>query len=196
MIEAGEGERGERLLRAVIDEASGGNDQSMPFARLILAGRLGMVGRISEGREQLRLLREQFKIAHFVVFDAFILGAEAWLDAADGRYARSLDTVKRALERAEEPLSEAIAPQMRSAFLGTAAFALARVDGGCRARDAARCLGAADGLLPARYVASRHERKVYEGAVERTRAVLGDAAYEAAYTEGGGLSSREATALI
>ncbi|WP_328428195.1 AfsR/SARP family transcriptional regulator [Streptomyces sp. NBC_00443] len=196
MIEAGDGERGERLLRAVIDEASGGNDQAMPFARLILAGRLGMIGRISEAREQLRLLREQFKIAHFVVFDAFILGAEAWLDAADGRYARSLDTIKRALERAEEPLSEAIAPQMRSAFLSTAAFALARVDGGCRARDAARCLGAADGLLPARYVASTHERKVYEGAAERTRAVLGDAAYEAAYTEGGGLSSREATALI
>ncbi|MFE5888906.1 BTAD domain-containing putative transcriptional regulator [Streptomyces sp. NPDC056462] len=196
MIEAGEGERGERLLRAVIDEASGGNDQSMPFARLILAGRLGMSGRIAEAREQLRLLREQFKIAHFVVFDAFILGAEAWLDAADGRYARSLDTIKRAMERAEEPLSEAIAPHMRSAFLSTAAFALARVDGGCRARDAARCLGAADGLLPARYVASTHERKVYEGAAERTRAVLGDAAYEVAYTEGGGLSSREATALI
>ncbi|MFC8091212.1 BTAD domain-containing putative transcriptional regulator [Streptomyces sp. NPDC057301] len=196
MIEAGEVERGERLLRAVIDEASGGNDQAMPFARLILAGRLGMSGRIAEAREQLRLLREQFKIAHFVVFDAFILGAEAWLDAADARYERSLATIKRALERAEEPLSEAIAPHMRSAFLSTAAFALARVDGGCRARDAARCLGASDGLLPARYVASTHERKVYEGAAERTRAVLGDAAYEAAYTEGGGLSSREATALI
>lgn len=196
MIEAGEGERGERLLRAVIDEASGGNDQSMPFARLILAGRLGMTGRIPEAREQLRLLREQFKIAHFVVFDAFILGAEAWLDAADGRYARCLDMIRRAMERAEEPLSDAIAPHMRSAFLSTAAFALARVDGGSRARDAARCLGAADGLLPARYVASTHERKVYEGAADRTRAVLGDAAYEAAYTEGGGLSSREATALI
>lgn len=196
MIEAGEVERGERLLRAVIDEASGGNDQAMPFARLILAGRLGMSGRIAEAREQLRLLREQFKIAHFVVFDAFILGAEAWLDAADARYERSLATIKRALERAEEPLSEAIAPHMRSAFLSTAAFALARVDGGCRARDAARCLGASDGLLPARYVASTHERKVYEGAAQRTRAVLGDAAYEAAYTEGGGLSSREATALI
>ncbi|MGW6733564.1 AfsR/SARP family transcriptional regulator [Streptomyces sp. NPDC055013] len=196
MIEAGEVERGERLLRAVIDEASGGNDQAMPFARLILAGRLGMSGRIAEAREQLRLLREQFKIAHFVVFDAYILGAEAWLDAADGRYTRSLDTIKRAMERAEEPLSEAIAPNMRSAFLSTAAYALARVDGGCRTRDAARCLGAADGLLPARYVASTHERKVYEGAAERARAVLGDAAYEVAYTEGGGLSSREATALI
>ncbi|MFF5482361.1 BTAD domain-containing putative transcriptional regulator [Streptomyces sp. NPDC012935] len=196
MIEAGDGERGERLLRTVIGEATSGNDQSMPFARLILAGRLGMTGRISEAREQLRLLREQFKIAHFVVFDAFILGAEAWLDAADGRHARSLDTIRRALERAEEPLSEAIAPQMRSAFLTTAAFSLARADGGCRARDAARCLGAADGLLPARYLASAHERKVYEGATERTRAVLGDAAYEAAYEEGGGLSFREATALI
>jgi len=37
---------------------------------------------------------------------------------------------------------------------------------------------------------------VHQRAVERTRAVLGDAAYEAAYAEGGGLSPREAAALV
>ncbi|WP_128437218.1 AfsR/SARP family transcriptional regulator [Streptomyces cyaneus] len=196
LIEAGEAERGERLLREVIDQAAGPNDQSMPFARLILAGRLGMSERIPEAREQLRLLREQFKIAHFVIFDAFILGAEAWLDAADGRYPQSLDRIRRALERAEDPLSEAIAPQMRSAYLTTAAYALAGIDGGGRAHDAARCLGAADALLPPRHVATSQEREVYERAVQRTRAALGDAAYEAAYAEGGGLSAREAAALV
>ncbi|MGN9762155.1 BTAD domain-containing putative transcriptional regulator [Streptomyces sp. SD31] len=196
LIEAGEAERGERLLREVIDQAAGPNDQSMPFARLILAGRLGMSDRIPEAREQLRLLREQFKIAHFVIFDAFILGAEAWLDAADGRYPQSLDRIRRALERAEDPLSEAIAPQMRSAYLTTAAYALAGIDGGGRARDAARCLGAADALLPLRHVATSQEREVYERAVQRTRAALDDAAYEAAYAEGGGLSAREAAALV
>ncbi|WDF37611.1 BTAD domain-containing putative transcriptional regulator [Streptomyces sp. T12] len=196
LIEAGEAERGERLLREVIDQAAGPNDQSMPFARLILAGRLGMSDRIPEAREQLRLLREQFKIAHFVIFDAFILGAEAWLDAADGRYPQSLDRIRRALERAEDPLSEAIAPQMRSAYLTTAAYALAGIDGGGRAHDAARCLGAAAALLPLRHVPTSQEREVYERAVQRTRAALGDAAYEAAYAEGGGLSAREAAALI
>ncbi|MFI5554951.1 AfsR/SARP family transcriptional regulator [Streptomyces sp. NPDC051738] len=196
LIESGEAERGERMLREVIDQATGPNDHSMPFARLILAGRLGMTDRIPEGREQLRLLREQFKIAHFIIFDAFILGAEAWLDAADGRYPESLDRVRGALEHAEDPLAEAIAPQMRSAYLVTAAYALARVDGGRRARDAARCLGAADALLPPRHIASSQEREVYARAVRGARAALGDAAYEAAYAEGGGLSSREAAALV
>ncbi|AZQ34317.1 AfsR/SARP family transcriptional regulator [Streptomyces cyaneochromogenes] len=196
LIEAGEAERGERLLREVLDQAGGPHDQSMPFARLILAGRLGMTGRVPEAREQLRLLREQFKIAHFIVFDAFILGAEAWLDAADGRYPESLERIRGALERAEDPLSQAIAPQMRSGYLTTAAYALARVDGGSRAHDAARCLGAADALLPPRHVPSSQEREVYERAVAGTRAALGDAAYEAAYAEGGGLSSVEAAALV
>ncbi|KUL21635.1 AfsR/SARP family transcriptional regulator [Streptomyces regalis] len=196
LIEGGEAERGERLLREVIDQGSGGTDQAMPFARLILAGRLGMTDRVPEAREHLRLLREEFKIAYFIIFDAFILGAEAWLDAVDGRYPESMDRIRRALERAEDPLSQAIAPQMRSAYLTIAAFALARVDGGCRARDAARCLGAADALLPPRHVASSQEREVRDRAVARTRAVLGDAAYEAAYAEGGALSSEEAAALI
>ncbi|KUO23073.1 AfsR/SARP family transcriptional regulator [Streptomyces dysideae] len=196
LIEAGAGERGERLLREVIDRENGPAEQAMPFARLILAGRLGMTDRIPEAREQLRLLREQFKLAHFVIFDAYILGAEAWVDAVDGRYPESLATIRRALAHAEDPLSEAIAPQMRSGYLTIAAFALARVDGGRRARDAARFLGAADALLPPRHVASTQEREVYDRAVRHTRAVLGDAAYEAAYAEGGGFSSREAAALL
>ncbi|MFE9018439.1 BTAD domain-containing putative transcriptional regulator [Streptomyces sp. NPDC007808] len=196
LIEAGEAEEGERLLREIIDQDGGSFDQAMPFARLILAGWLGMTDRVPEAHEQLRLLRDKFKIAYFVIFDAFILGAEAWLQAVEGHHVQALDTVRRALERAEDPLSEAIAPQMRSAYLTTAAYALARVDGGSRARDAARCLGAAAALLPPRHVASGQEREVRRRAVERTRAVLGEAAYEAAYAEGGGLSAQEAAALI
>ncbi|CAM5606396.1 BTAD domain-containing putative transcriptional regulator [Streptomyces sp. KS_5] len=196
LIEAGQGERGEALLRTVIEQDGGASEHAMPFARLILAGWLSLTGRVPEAREQVRLLREQFKIAHFVVFDAFILGSESWLDALDGRYQESLETIRKALERAEDPLAAAIAPQMQSAYLTTAAFALARVDGGCRADDAARCLGAADAMQPHRHVPSCQEREVHERAVERTRAVLGDAAYEAAYAEGGGLSPREAAALV
>ncbi|MFF0735075.1 BTAD domain-containing putative transcriptional regulator [Streptomyces chartreusis] len=196
LIEAGQGERGEALLRTVIEQDGGASEHAMPFARLILAGWLSLTGRVPEAREQIRLLREQFKIAHFIVFDAFILGSESWLDALDGRYQESLETIRKALERAEDPLAAAIAPQMQSAYLTTAAFALARVDGGCRAGDAARCLGAADAMQPHRHVPSCQERAVHQGAAERTRAVLGDAAYEAAYAEGGGLSPREAAALV
>ncbi|MFD3615775.1 BTAD domain-containing putative transcriptional regulator [Streptomyces sp. NPDC058676] len=198
LLEVGESERGERLLREVIDrqEGSGSGHEAMPAARLFLAGRLGMTGRTAEAREQLRLLREEFKIAHFVVFDASILGAEAWLDVLDERCEVALDKTRRALELADDPLSLAIAPQMRSSYLVTAATALAGLDGGCRAADAARCIGAAAAMLPPRHVMSSMERDVWHRAERRTRAVLGDQAYEAAYAEGGGLSPAEATALV
>ncbi|MFJ4548074.1 AfsR/SARP family transcriptional regulator [Streptomyces sp. NPDC088817] len=196
LMEAGDTEQGERLLWEVVEQSRNSHNEAMPPARLYLAGRLGMTGRIPEAREQLRLLREEFGISHFVVFDAFILGAEAWVDAVDGLYEEALGKVRRALQRAQDPLSEAIAPHMRSAYLAIAALALAGVDGGRRARDAVRCLGAADALLPPRHVASTMERHVHDGVVARTRELLGDEVYEAAYAEGGGLSWDETAALV
>ncbi|WP_353479670.1 BTAD domain-containing putative transcriptional regulator [Streptomyces sp. ALI-76-A] len=196
LLEAGEAERGERLLREVIRGEDGAGGEAMPAARLFLAGWLGLSGRITEAREQLRLTREEFSISHFVVFDAFILGAEAWLDAVDARYEEALTKVRRALERAGDPLSQAIAPQMRSTCLFAAAMALAGVDGGRRAPDAARCLGAAEALLPPGHVLSAIEREIHDRAERHTRTALGDEAYRAAYAEGDGLSVKEAAALV
>ncbi|WP_114251787.1 BTAD domain-containing putative transcriptional regulator [Streptomyces sp. Go-475] len=196
LLEADEGERGERLLREVIAQHEDTHSEAMPAARLFLAGRLGMAGRVPEAREQLRRLRQDFRIAHFIVFDAYILGAEGWLDAVEGRYEECLDRIRGALELAADPLSAAIAPHMRAVYLTIAAGSLAGLDGGHRARDAALCLGAADALLPPGHVAPRQEREAREQAERRTRAVLGDTAYESAYTEGGGLSPEEATALL
>ncbi|MFE6408308.1 BTAD domain-containing putative transcriptional regulator [Streptomyces sp. NPDC057837] len=196
LLEAGEGERGERLLREVIRQREDSHSEAMPAARLFLAGRLGMTGRVAEAREELRRLRQDFRIAHFVVFDAFILGTEAWLDAVEGRHEECLDLVRKTLARADDPLAAAIAPHMRSGCLIIGAWALARVDGGRRAADAARCLGAFDALLPRGHVAQRQERLTRERAESHAREVLGDAAYEAAYAEGGGLSLEEAAALF
>jgi hypothetical protein len=168
----------------------------MPASRLFLAGWLGMTGRVPEAREHLRRLRQDFRIANFIVFDAFILGAEAWLDSVEERHVECLDRIRRALEHAGDPLSTAIAPHMRSVYLAIAAGSLAGLDGGHRARDAARCLGAAHALLPPGHVAARQEREAHEQAERRARAVLGDRAYETAYAEGGSLSPEEATALI
>ncbi|MFI8187800.1 AfsR/SARP family transcriptional regulator [Streptomyces sp. NPDC085946] len=196
LLEAGESERGERLLRDVIARTRCGHNEALPAARLFLAGWLGMTGRTAEGREQLRLLREEFRIAHYVVFDAFILGAEGWLDAVDGRYAQCLETMRKALRRAHDPLTAAMAPHMHSAYLAVAAVALSGLDGGRRAPDAARCLGAADALLPPGHLAARQERLVREDAERRARALLGDPAYEAAYAQGRGLSAEEAAALV
>lgn len=196
LMEAGEDERGERILREVIETPHGAGGEAMPAARMFLAARLGMTGRLAEAREQLRLVREEFSIAHFAVFDAFILGAEAWVEALDGRYEESLDKVRQTLERARDPLSEAIAPHMRPLYLGVAAIALAEVDGGSRAGDGARCIGAARALLPPGHFETSMEREAYARAERHVRGALGDEAYEAAYAQGGGLSAEEATALV
>jgi tetratricopeptide (TPR) repeat protein len=199
LIEAGEVERGERLLREVIEQQHGQGSEAMPAARMFLASRLAMTGRVEEAREELRLLREEFSISHFVVFDAFILGSEAWVEAVDGNYQESLDKVRRALERAGDPLSEAIAPSMTSLYLGIAAVVLAELDGGSRVRDGVRCLVAALALLPPGHVRASVESEVYRRAEERARAVLGDAVYEsyvAEYAEGDSLSAKEAAALV
>ncbi|MFJ7072825.1 AfsR/SARP family transcriptional regulator [Streptomyces sp. NPDC098781] len=196
LLENGESERGERLLREVIAGQDGASNEAMPFARLALAGWLSMTDRTAEARRQMRLLREDFKIAHFIIFDAFILGGEAFVEAADGRYEACLDKLRVALERAADPLSQAMAPYMRAMFLHIAADALAAVDGGSRARDGARCLAAGDALLPVGHVPTTLERETRARAMKALRALLDEEAFEAAYAEGGGLSPREAAALV
>ncbi|MER6493595.1 ATP-binding protein, partial [Streptomyces griseorubiginosus] len=194
--EPGAAERGELLLREVIADQDGARNEAMPASRMFLAGRLGMTGRIPEAREQLHLLRQQFGIAHFVIFDAFILGSEAWLEAVDGCYEESLRLTRRALEKSKDPLALTIAPHMRTLYLHTAGLALAGADGGARALDGARCLAAGDALLPAAHAPTSIERTLRSKAERDLRAVLGDVAYESAYTEGGGLSPEEAAALV
>ncbi|MEU1518202.1 AfsR family transcriptional regulator [Streptomyces sp. NPDC005811] len=196
LIEAGEEERGERLLREVVEATVDGHNEAMPAARLFLASYLGLTGRQAEARDQLRLLRETFGLAHFVVFDAFILGAEAWVDVVDGRYEPALVSVRKAMEHASDRLSMNIAPHMRSFYLAIGAYALAGIEGGARAGDAARCLGTAAALLPPGHVAVRIERETVARATRAARAVLGDAAFEAAYAEGGALPYEEAAALV
>ncbi|MFJ5259348.1 BTAD domain-containing putative transcriptional regulator [Streptomyces sp. NPDC088387] len=196
LAEAGEYERAEATLRDVLARYDGTPNEAMPAARLFLAGLLGTTGRTVEAREQLTTLRADFHLSSFAVFDAFILGAEAWLDAAEGRYDDCLDNTRRALREANDQLAMAIQPTMRAAFLNIGAIALAEADGGRRARDAARCLGAAAALLPPQHVQGAQERLAREHATAAARAALGDAAFEEAYAEGGGLSPEEAAALL
>jgi tetratricopeptide (TPR) repeat protein len=196
LMEAGELERGESLLREVIAAQDGIPNEAMPAARLFLACWLSLTDRVAEARDQLRLLRNEFKIAHFVVFDAMILGQEAWVDALDGRSEEALTRVRTAMRLSRDPLSEAITPHLPSICLTVAAMALAGLDGDARAADAARCLGAAQALLPPGHVASGVERRVGDLTEARIRESLDGPAYEAAYAEGGGLSLTEATALL
>ena len=196
LVDSGETERGERLLQDVVEQGHGTHNEGMPAARLYLAMWFGRTGRVAEARVQMRRLHEDFALVRFVVFDGYILGVEAWLDALEGRNEEAVPKVRGALERAQDPLTHMISPNMVSAHLATAALALADVDGGRRARDAARCLGAADSLLPPGHFRSVNERSVWAQAETAVRAVLDDEAYETAYAEGGGLSSEEAAALV
>ncbi|WP_406490962.1 AfsR/SARP family transcriptional regulator [Streptomyces phaeochromogenes] len=196
LIDSGEAERGERMLRDVLEQGHGARNEAMPAARLFLAMWLGRTGRLAEARTQMDRMRVEFAAVHFVVFDGYVLGVEAWLNAVDGLYDEAVTQVRGALQRAQDPLSVMISPNMMSAHLTTAALALSGTDGGQRVRDAARCLGAADGLLPSGHFRSAMERDVREHAETAVRAVLDEAAYEAAYAEGGGLSPEEAAALV
>ncbi|MEU0284433.1 BTAD domain-containing putative transcriptional regulator [Streptomyces sp. NPDC006147] len=196
LLEAGDTERGERLLREVIDSTRGRHLEALPAARLFLIGWLCVTGRTAEAREHLRALRAEFRIAHYVVFDAFILGAEAYLEVAEGNDERGLDITRQAIRQASDPLSAAMAPHMRAAYVVLGAVALAGLDGGRHARDAARCLGAAASWLPAEHHAGLVERTVRTRAEARIREVLDQEAFEAAYAEGDGLSPEEAVALL
>lgn len=196
LLEGDEPERGERLLREVIDDTKGRHTEALPAARLFLTGWLCSTGRTAEAREHLRALRQEFLIAHYVVFDAFILGAEGWLEVAEGNDERGLVVMREAVRQAGDPLSAAMAPHMRAAYLTLGAVALAGIDGGRHARDAARCVGAADSWLPPGHHATLVEREVRRRAEERARTALGDPAYETAYAEGAGLSEEEAAALL
>ncbi|WP_128381694.1 AfsR/SARP family transcriptional regulator [Streptomyces cavernae] len=196
LIEAGQGERGERLLREALEERGTTRNEAMPAARLFLAMWCGRTGRTAESRQHLRVLREEFSAVTFVVFDGLVLGLEAWLHTVDGEHEQALDKARRGLERARDPMSVAVVPQMRSTHLITGALALLGLGGEERARDAARLLGAAASRLPARHVPAGLEREAVERAESAARTVLGDAAYEAAYAKGGGLCLEEAAALL
>ncbi|MFI9647675.1 AfsR/SARP family transcriptional regulator [Streptomyces sp. NPDC052040] len=196
LLEAGQGEQGERLLRQAIDESRGASQDANPFARLSLAWWFGRTGRVPEAREQVGLLREEFGAMAFPVFEGVVLGLEAWLDVLEERHADALAQVRGALECAGDRMAQVIVPHLTSTHLTVAAVALAEADGGRRARDAAACLGAADRLLPPGHFQGTMERETRERAEAAARAVLGAPAYEAAYAEGGGLSAEEATALV
>lgn len=197
LAEAGELVRGEEMLWSVMerDGKGGTSHESMPTARFFLVDLLGRTGRTTEARDQLRLLREEFKVIEFAVFDGFLLGCEAWLDTLEGRYAEGLVAACGALDKSRDPMTKMIAPQMTATQLTTAARALAGLDGGRHAHDAARLIGVARRETPPGHFAAAMERENHRAAVELAREALGEAAYEAACAEGGDLSVEEAAAL-
>ncbi|WP_328722058.1 winged helix-turn-helix domain-containing protein [Streptomyces sp. NBC_00247] len=189
-------EEAEAILRDVIgmDRTSSGHEAT-PFARMHLGMLLGRTGRITEARAQMELLAAEFNGQTLAIFEGFVMGVVAWLDNEEGLYAQALGHAIKAVERANDRLAQMVAPQMTSIHLVTAAWALAGLGAEDSARDAARLLGTQAARLSPLHVPTTVERQNLVKAGTAARAVIGDAAYEAAYAEGGRLSLEEATAL-
>ncbi|WP_343040304.1 AfsR/SARP family transcriptional regulator [Streptomyces typhae] len=187
LVEAGEAERGEALLRQVVGDAGNRLNGALPAARLFLVGLLGRTGRTAEAREQLALLKKEFTAFGFALFEGFVLGSHAWLDTVDGHHERAVGFAREAVGKAADPLAQLVAPQLLAVHLATLARALACHDAD-RAADAARLLALADAQLPPGHVPVALEREIRGSAERAVRAVLGDAGYAAAYTEGDGLT--------
>ncbi|MFJ7154585.1 AfsR/SARP family transcriptional regulator [Streptomyces sp. NPDC101118] len=186
----------EKILTEIAGRGQCTGNEAIPAARIFLAMLLGRTGRHAEARAQLVQLREEFAYGAYAVFDGIVLGVLAWLDNVEGEYDAALARIRDSLEKAADPLTRMVAPQMAAVYLMTAAGALAGKGGEANAHRAARLLGAYQGLLPPGHFAPLMEREGRDWAAAEARAALGDAAYEAAYAEGGGLTLEEAAALV
>ncbi|MEV5613048.1 BTAD domain-containing putative transcriptional regulator [Streptomyces sp. NPDC052225] len=196
LIEEGEGERGEALLWEVLQPAKRHTNEAWPAARMFLVAHLSFTGRTAEAREQLALLRDEFKVMDFLFFRGMTTGMEAMVDVLDGLPDDALRRTRTALELSGDPLSLVIMPHLSALHLLAGARALLlRADPG-DAETAARLIGASDASLPVSHIRNSMERRWREQAEAEARALLDDSAYERAYAEGGDLSLEEATALL
>ncbi|WP_330176116.1 winged helix-turn-helix domain-containing protein [Streptomyces sp. NBC_01498] len=196
MMETGDGDEAEAVLREILARSARRDYEAEPAARLFLAIRLGRSGRAAEGRAELGRLLEVFKHSNLAIFEGFVFGMLAWLDNLDGRYAEGLDRARLALTSSRDPMSGMVAPQMPAVHLLTAGWALAGLGGPERVRDGARLLGAYRAHLPKGHHPASQERESRAAAEGVVRAAgLDGAAYDEALAEGRALTLDEAFAL-
>ncbi|MFJ3902191.1 AfsR/SARP family transcriptional regulator [Streptomyces sp. NPDC090025] len=211
LVETGQREEAERILREVLEGAHSRGHEPLLAARIFLALLLGREGRTAEAREHLMWLRGEFTSETFSLFEGFTLGILAWVDTLEHRYGPALALCREAYGRSLGKLSMMVAPQMPVVHLISAAWALAGLAGeaagtgeaagdarrAALARTAATLLGTYRALRPAGYLPPPMEVENLAEATRLTRAAVGDdAVFEAAYAEGGGLSLEEAAALL
>ncbi|MFI9355501.1 BTAD domain-containing putative transcriptional regulator [Streptomyces lydicus] len=199
LIEDGQGDAGEQMLREVLVEAAKGNSgrDTEPFARMTLAMRLTMTGRYDEARTELNTVREIFTPRAPDLFVGLLEAALISLDLDEGHRGEGLLTrFRAALEMLQDRLTQMVAPDLPVVQLLTGARVLMAVRGTPAGRDAARLVGAYDALRGTTHVPAMIVRDDRDRTEAEARAMLGDAAFEAAYAEGGDLSLEEATALI
>ncbi|WP_235470267.1 ATP-binding protein, partial [Streptomyces platensis] len=198
LIEDGQAEAGERMLREVLADAAKGSSgrDTEPFARLSLAMWLTVTGRFQEARVELSRVHELFSPRAPDLFAGMLQALLLSLDVDEGHREGLLPRFRQSMELMQDSMAQMIAPDLPVVQLLTGARVLMAERGDAGGRDAARLVGAydalrADGQVPPQII--RRDRARTEAAA---RALLGDTAYARAYAEGGGLSLGEATALI
>ncbi|WP_435603428.1 AfsR/SARP family transcriptional regulator [Streptomyces sp. bgisy130] len=198
LIEDGQAEAGERMLREVLADAAKGNSgrDTEPFARLTLAMRLTETGRLQEARTELQHVQELFAPRAPDVFSGMLQALLISLDVDEGHREGLLPRFRQAMELLQDSMAQMIAPDLPVVQLLTGARVLMAERGAAGGRDAARLVGAYDALRADGQVAPQLIRRDRARTEAAARALLGDTAYARAYAEGGGLSLGEATALI
>ncbi|WP_370656723.1 BTAD domain-containing putative transcriptional regulator [Streptomyces sp. NBS 14/10] len=199
MIESGVAAQvaeGERILREVVEQGQHMEAEALAYARLHLAMRCGNSGATQEARDHLEHVLAVFDQRALDLFHGLVEGLLGWLDLLEGRPEDALLTLRGALAKGSDPLARMIAPQMQIVNVLVGARALAALGDAAHAETAARLVGAYDALRPTGYLVPTMEVTNRERTVAAARDRLGEAAYERAYAEGGGLSLEEATALV
>ncbi|MFJ6595042.1 ATP-binding protein [Streptomyces violaceusniger] len=199
-VEFGDEEKaaeGERMLREVVEQGQHAGAEALSYARIHLAQRYGITGRLAEARTLLVTMHGEFEHRALRMFEGMVEGLLAWLDLLEGRPGDALATVRGALAKTTGRMTEMVAPFIPVTHLLTAAEALSGLGDPERAAAAARLLGAYDTLRKRQqYRISTGERTRREWTEAAARAELGDAAYERTHAEGGDLTLDEAIALV
>ncbi|MFF7329055.1 BTAD domain-containing putative transcriptional regulator [Streptomyces sp. NPDC008150] len=195
LLESGETERGERMLREGLEQSDGPVREAVQIARFFLVQWLGVTGRVAEAREQIDLLKSELGVLAFPIFDVALVGSEAWLEIMDGRPERAVPMALHALSRCDDPLINAVVPELKAVVLLTAATGLVESDPS-RAFDAAVCVAVAVKAWPEGHRPGTAERAVLDRARKAVAAALTPARREAATARGGLLGTEEAAALL
>ncbi|MER6145896.1 BTAD domain-containing putative transcriptional regulator [Streptomyces sparsogenes] len=191
-----EAAEGERILREVVEQGPHAGSEALSYARLHLAIRCGTTGATDEARLQLDRLLDEFGRRALDLFQGVVEGLIAWLDLLDGRPEDALARVRGAIAKIDDPLAEMVAPHIQVTHVLVGAWVLCDLGGAEHTEAAARLLGAYDALRQPHFRVLLMEEAGRRRTEAELRARLGDAAYERAHAEGGGLSLEEATALV
>lgn len=206
IINIGDVEAGEALLRSAIEDAdevgpaAGG---SAFFGRVLLCALLARRGDLEEGHALIDSMLAVPPTGVPAFVQGMLRGIKGWLTCRSGDPEGGLALLREGLdELGSSVLTEVIAPRIGMLLVPVAVTILvAQASSGVTPKDvavkagrAATMIGAHDRLRPT--APSPLERLELAEAEQDLRALIGDAAYDAAYAEGDGLSAMETIALM